>query len=201
MDKRKSKLFSDVLLPNEDILWSGQPSASPTTVFTPHDLFFIPFSVVWLGFALFWEAGVLTANAPLLFKLWGIPFVVVGVHNLVGRFIYKFWKKRHTHYAITNQRVLILYKSLTQNVQTLHIDRLPGLSKSIGLLGLGTITFGFTPNKPKRHHRFTWHMEAETPGFYGIEDGDEVFALITGLRRPYVEWDEPRKPDTWLDAS
>ena len=199
MDKRKSKRFSDILLPNEDILWIGQSSASPTTLFSHHDLFLIPFSALWLGFALFWEASVLVGDAPLLFKLWGIPFVVIGVYNLFGRFLYKYWKKRHTHYAVTNQRVLIFYKSLTQNLQALHIDRLPGLNKSIGLFGLGTITFGFTPNKPRR--RMNWNIEEEAPGFYGIRDGDEVFALITGLRRPYVEWDEPRKPQTWLDAS
>ncbi len=151
--KRKIKLFSDVLLPGEEILWMSQPSASPTTVFTSMDLFLIPFSVLWLGFALFWEASVLASgNAPLLFKLWGIPFVVIGLHNLFGRFIYKFWKKRHTHYAITNQRLLILYKRLTHNLQALHIDTIPGLNKSVGLFGLGKITFGFPCRRSMARH-------------------------------------------------
>ena len=108
---------------------------------------------------------------------------MIGVHNLFGRFLHKCWKKRHTHYAVTNQRVIILYRSLTQNLQALHIDRLPGLNKSIGLFGLGTITFGFAPIKQKRRMNFTWNPEDELLGFHGIRDGDEAFTLITGLRR------------------
>ncbi len=188
--KRKGKLFSDVLLDGENILWTSQPSASPLNLFTSQDIYLIPFSVLWLGFALFWEASVLTSNGPFFFKLWGIPFVLIGLHNLIGRFIHKYWKKRHTYYAVTNLRLLILYKSLTQNPQVIHLDSIPGLNKTTGLTGLGTLTFGFASTKSKRRRGFTWYLDEEEPGFYGIANVDEVFALINEQRQMNQMQDE-----------
>src|SRR4051812_14861337 len=71
--------FTPDLLRDERILWTGQPD--PSRIFAPSDLFMVPFSLLWGGFALFWEAGVLGLAgfgsgrpAPTFFALWGIPF-------------------------------------------------------------------------------------------------------------------------------
>lgn len=90
---------------NERLLWHGVPD--PAVVFTGEDAFLVPFSIMWCAFAIFWESGVLSAGAPFPFGLFGIPFVVIGLYFVAGRFFYKAYRKRRTEYAITSRRAMI----------------------------------------------------------------------------------------------
>ena len=67
------------LLSGESILWTGQPN--PRIVFHKEDLFLIPFSLLWGGFAIVWEAGVAgfwgksaRSGPSTVGMIWGIPF-------------------------------------------------------------------------------------------------------------------------------
>ena len=91
---------------DERLLWHGTPDAG--VLFTPEDAFLIPFSILWCGFAIFWESSVIGGNAPFFFRLWGIPFVVIGLYFVVGRFFYKSYRKRRTMYAITTRRAMMV---------------------------------------------------------------------------------------------
>src|SRR5579875_1643918 len=110
------------LMDGETIHWSQRPM--PGVTFSPQDFFLIPFSFLWGGFALFWEASVLglidasqrISEAGLFFKLWGIPFVFVGQYLIWGRFVYATWKKRDTFYAVTNWRVIVVQEVWTRKV-------------------------------------------------------------------------------------
>ncbi|GAA1353188.1 hypothetical protein [Falsarthrobacter nasiphocae] len=94
----------------ESLLWSGRPD--PSKHFTAKDAFLIPFTVLWAGFAIFWEASVFGmtrgGRGPgIVFILFGAVFVAVGLYMVIGRFFVKAAQKRKTYYWITTERAII----------------------------------------------------------------------------------------------
>jgi hypothetical protein len=104
-DDSASRQLAPALRAGETLLWSGRPD--PRVRFTSSDALLIPFSLMWGGFAFFWESQVVRSDAPVLFRLWGIPFVLVGCYFIFGRFIYKSRRKTRTAYGLTKGRALI----------------------------------------------------------------------------------------------
>jgi hypothetical protein len=166
------------LSPGERLLWMGRPIGGLRL--RSSDLFLVPFSLVWGGFALFWEDAVLRSNAPLLFRLWGIPFVLVGLYLIVGRFFWDAWRRSRTLYALTDQRAIILGGGVTQRLRSLALRALPEISFSEERAGRGTITFG-SPTLP--FGRFGWPgwpgtAEMAAPAFESIENARSIHELI-----------------------
>ncbi len=102
-------LFKHELLPDEDVVWYGQPD--PSIIFSRADLIVIPISLLWAGFAIF--AFTVTLGAALAGDFGGLisllisgPLVVMGIYIAIGRFFWKRWLKRRTHYAVTSRRVV-----------------------------------------------------------------------------------------------
>lgn len=99
------------LLPDEQLLWWGRPA--PGKHFTSRDLFLVPFSLLWGGFMIFWEVQALTAGPPRgggprwVFPLFGVPFILMGLYMIAGRFVVKARRKRQTGYGLTDRRALV----------------------------------------------------------------------------------------------
>src|SRR4051812_43942652 len=93
-----------MLQSSETLLWEGQPDKQR---FLLRGWWAIPFSLLWCGFAIFWEASAFRTNAPFYFRLWGIPFVLIGLYMVFGRFFAAAREAANTWYVVTNRRVLI----------------------------------------------------------------------------------------------
>jgi hypothetical protein len=146
------------LLPGEQLLWWGRPRQG--LMLRPSDALYIPFSLFWCGFAIFWEATVLK-DGIWFFGIWGIPFVLVGLYIVLGRFLTDARLRARTAYGITDQSL----RSLAD----------------LGLLeradGSGTITLG-----PISLWQFTGRLgrnrPPDSPALEGIPQVRSVYNLL-----------------------
>ncbi len=71
-----SQVILSLLGREERLLWSAQPRQGIFLRST--DAYLIPFSLLWGGFAFFWEATVVNRMDRFCSDFWGVPFVLVG---------------------------------------------------------------------------------------------------------------------------
>ncbi len=174
--------FPARLLEGERIVWSGRPVQG--TLFMARDWFLVPFSIFWCGFAIFWEASVLGSNAPALFALWGIPFIVVGLYLTLGRFTIDAWLRRNTRYAVTNRRIIIARSDPFPKLTSISLERMPELQLTEWPDGRGTIRFGPTLPYWGLAGWGGWSPATDpTPQFIGISDAQRVFDRIQRASR------------------
>lgn len=128
------------LAPGERLLWSGRPAQGLRL--RASDVIVIPFSLMWGGFACFWEATVLVNDAPLIFKLWGIPFVLVGLYITIGRFFYESWVRSRTMYGLTDRRALLLVTGRTRSLASVALATLEEVTLSEHYGNTGSIALG-----------------------------------------------------------
>jgi hypothetical protein len=179
-DLQSRQPFQPYLLSGERILWTGQPKQG--AAFGPRDFLLIPFSLVWGGFAIIWNAMVWLApfdagsDPGWFFRLWGIPFLLVGLYIMVGRYFHDARIRRHLFYAVTDQRVLVLRKS---KIISLDVHRLPRLELSEHRDGTGTLAFE-ADNAFTGMNGLTWWVPAlsGTTQFFRIDNPRRVYELI-----------------------
>jgi uncharacterized membrane protein len=171
-----SNRFQGELNPGEQILWSGQPHQG--VILRAADLFFIPFSLLWGGFALFFAYMTIAENAPLGVVFIGTIFGVVGLYLMVGRFFVDMLQRRNTYYALTDKRAIIISGVFAQQIKTLVIQNLPEIGVTARRNGTGTITFGSS-------HPFAWMYAGSgfpNMGFYHVAPS---FEMISDVRAVY----------------
>ena len=125
-----------------------------------------------------------TKGQTSFFALWGIPFILIGIYFVVGRFFVDAWIRRGTSYALTSRRVLILRSGPFSNFISINLDRLPEASLSEGADGRGTIRFG--PQVPVWGRRgfSSWTPALDpTPQFLSIENARAVFDEVQAAVR------------------
>ena len=173
------------LLPSERLLWAGRPD--PTKHFTAHDVVLIPFSLVWLGFVIFWLTAVISSGAPSFFVLFGSVFLVIGLLMAVGRFFIKAARKRRTRYGVTNSRVIVVEGNRVTDAPV------RGQSASIEVKpdGYGSIVIGQPTAMLARYYGAKFYansgLEMFVPvplglGLYDVADGVAMRAAFAEAR-------------------
>ena len=183
------------LTSGERILWTGQPSTK--VVFGPQDFLMIPFSLLWGGFAIFWEAAVVgvfafqhehSSPGSWFMALWGIPFVLVGQYMIWGRFFYTAWKKKRVVYAVTDKRVLVVSLAAPftgRQATSAYLGQLPAIEKSVRRNGIGTLRFGLSPVSTSASRLMgMWDggLSSPVPLFADVEDAENVYRIVSDAR-------------------
>jgi len=174
----------NALASGERVLWWGRPRQG--LVLRSSDMFAIPFSLLWCGFAIFWETGVLSSGrAPGFFAFWGIPFVAIGLYMVIGRFFAEAVQRSKTNYALTADRVLIVSGVFSRTVKSLSLNTLSDVTLTEGSNGKGSITFG--PQNPFGSMfggTSSWPgAQQQSPRFDLIDDARTVYEKIRSAQR------------------
>lgn len=171
--------FSKYLAPRETIRWSGRPQQG--LVLRSADAFLIPFSILWCGFAVFWEATVWNGGAPTFFMVWGGAFVCVGLYFVFGRFFADAYLRSKAHYALTDQRALILGGFGGNDLTTIDLRSTSEIRYKDMDGARGTISFG--PDPGPFHRGGIWHSTSRNaPEFFQTDDAASAYRLIQAAK-------------------
>jgi hypothetical protein len=184
MRNNPASIIERELSPGERLVWSGQPRGGFRL--RAADAFLIPFSVAWCGFAVFWEVMALKiagkGGDPIaaVFPLFGVPFVIVGLYLVFGRFVVDARVRERTFYGITNERIIIVSGLFGRRTKSLNLRTLSDISLTERPDGSGTITFG--PSHPLGHWFASgaWPGAGQytAPGFHMIDRAKEIYDVI-----------------------
>ncbi|MGO7180233.1 PH domain-containing protein [Rhizobium brockwellii] len=168
-------------MPGEKLLWSGRPVQGFRL--TPWDFLLVPFSLFWGGFAIFWEMSVMnTVGTPVLMRLWGIPFVLIGLYLIAGRFVVDAAVRARTEYSLTDRRVIIRRSGPFPNFSATQLELLPSISLAEDSHGRGTIKFSVPSNQRYRMASVWTPGLSNEPQLLAIDGARQVYNLLEKAR-------------------
>ncbi len=183
-------ILTSRLDPGERLLWAGRPRGGVR--FRAQDAYLIPFSLLWGGFAIFWEFMAVTqtsrARGPVgtVFPLFGVPFVLVGLNFIFGRFFSDARRRSRTYYGVTSERIIIVIGGLfSHQTKSLQLRTLADVSLTERGDGSGSITFGPTHYMNALSPGAGWPGSGRyaPPSFEFIERAKEVYDIIYDAQR------------------
>lgn len=161
--------------PQERIVWTGKPPSG--FVFRAEDGFLIPFSLIWTTFVVLWELAAISTGT-VFFIAWGVPFLAVGAHMLVGRFFVDAWRRARTVYGLSETTAYILRGD---TATTINLANTPGVQAQHLGRPRGTLTF--PANAADRRMARTWPGFASGhPQFFRVAQADYAFRIIQAAR-------------------
>jgi hypothetical protein len=177
--------IAQVLDSGESLIWSGVPGQGIRL--RPSDAYMIPFSLMWGGFAIFWEVSALRIRASnsTLMSLWGIPFVLLGLYMIVGRFFADARIRANTFYGITDRRIVIISGLFSKTINSLPLRTLTDISLQERADRSGTILLGRPQPYSSWNSGMRWPgmSQYSTPAFEMIPNAKAVHDQLLEAQR------------------
>lgn len=168
--------FQQNLLAGEKILWQGVPGRGIR--FRRMDFYLIPFGLFFFGFSLFWEWLATSGKSPGIFPIFGIPFILVGLYLVIGRFFWDAYSRARSAYTLTNQRAIIQTMVFGSTLKSMTLADLPEVGLEERSDGSGTVILGRDTQIGFGENRYS----KPTPRFEFIPDAKRVYRLIEEAR-------------------
>jgi hypothetical protein len=165
--------------PDETVRWTGEP---PTGfLWRPSDWVLVPFSLMWGGGVLFFESAIISAGAPLVMMLFGVPFVVVGAYLVAGRFWWDANVRARTRYAVTDRAAYIVVTGFRGKVRRYSGSGLDDVNIERKEDGSGTLRFG--PDARRSRQGASASPLVPLNAFEAIRDVDHAYDAVRAAAR------------------
>lgn len=198
--------WEGLLQDGETILWQGQPDPaidwrgvlSPLSLF---GIFFALFALGWMAFTGALLGGTDTPVLGLLFALFGLPFLGVGLYLMAGRLWVEAKRRRKTWYTLTTHQAFIAEDLLgRRGLKTYRIAEMPPIELVDGRPGdviFGSVTHTMQPRQAGPHksrHRLAGST-TERVGFLRIHDARKVWGLLRDRRAALIAAARAHEPE------
>jgi len=175
--------WDGILDPDEKILWQGQPDGKfrlrgKNIVLSLFGIVFLGSSVIFLVMAAA-SAPAQGGPAGLMFVLFGLPFVLVGLYLVFGIHWADMAGRRKTHYTLTNKHAFIATAFLVKRLKSYPINADTVLELRPG--SPGSVIFA------EEIVRSSNSSTRRAIGFELIPDAQKVYALMRDVQDGTVQ--------------
>ena len=189
IDPEAQSILMAELESDERLLWAAKPSA--TRAFG-RNIFPMIFGCFFTGFAMFWvmsAAGISAIGSsfgggfglmPLLFPLFGVPFIVVGIYVMAQPFLARN-KAASGACGLTDKRAIIIEGGMTRSVKSYGQRDLQQIERRDLSDGSSDIIFARERYSNYDHDHHHHHSRVNEIGFFGVPDGREAERILRWL--------------------
>lgn len=165
------------IAPRETLIWADRPMPRPLRIWP-----MMLFGMLVFGFALFWTAQAWQAGGAI--AIFGLPFLGIGAALLAA----PWWgpkRARHTVYAISDQRLLIIRGWPARVVQSFAPQDFGRLERHEREDGSGDLVFleEHVPQVVGGRRYARRRRRRRRIGFFGIAEVRRVEAAVRALQR------------------
>ena len=174
-----ARILDRELAPGERIIWQARPAPSNRMrACLGNFLFGIPlfaFAVIWTlgasgGFAS--ERSSSRSWPPWFPVLWGGMFILLSACMLLSP-LWAWWVARHTVYAITDRRAILIEAPFRRTIQSFTGERLTTVVRTEDSRGRGDLVFEREASKGSKGR--TVYRDI---GFFGLTDAKAVEQIL-----------------------
>ncbi|HZJ75274.1 MAG TPA: helix-turn-helix transcriptional regulator [Clostridia bacterium] len=177
--------LEEALKTGERLIWIGRPNIENKAGII--DFIQMAFGSIWLIMILISALRAVLFYPPA--AILGAPIIIIAAYTGVSRFYTIKKQKRFTHYAITNERIIIRCDYKKQVTKSINLNDIRTVRIEEGNGGMGNIIFSEKeepaeitrplPQSPGVYRARRFNMPQN--GFYGISNVSKVVDILRGI--------------------